>query len=118
MLKAAEYEGAREALQVAESAMVGLQAEKDGAGRNAPEVERIRAEMEELQDLISRRDPSLADQIDRKLETWWNDLAKSHTIAKREKEPVGSFFTAYFLSVPSSASGWISSSLLWAGGRS
>lgn len=74
MLKAAEYEGAREALEVAETAMVGLQAEKDGAGRNAPEVERIRAEMEELQDLISRRDPSLADQIDRKLEAWWNDL--------------------------------------------
>ena len=74
MLRAAEYEGAREALEVAETAMVGLQAEKDGAGRNAPEIERIRAEMEELQDLISRRDPSLADQIDRKLEAWWDDL--------------------------------------------
>ncbi|WP_262690197.1 hypothetical protein [Kordiimonas aestuarii] len=75
MLKAAEYEGAREALQVAESALINLKDGEDAAGRNAPEVEQIKADMEELQDMISRRDPSLADQIDSKLEKWWKSLS-------------------------------------------
>lgn len=75
MLKAAEYEGAREALEVAEAAFIDLQEKDvDAAGRNAPGIENIRLDMDELQALISRRDPSLADQIDAKLEKWWNSV--------------------------------------------
>ncbi|WP_417465220.1 hypothetical protein [Kordiimonas sp.] len=75
MLKAAEYEGAREALEVAEAAFIDLQdKDVDAAGRNAPGIEKIRLDMDELQALISRRDPSLADQIDAKLEKWWNSV--------------------------------------------
>lgn len=68
MLKAAEYEGAREALEVVESAMVDLRMDRDAAGRNSPEVEEINREMEWLSAMIERRDPSLADQIDERLE--------------------------------------------------
>ncbi|TNE64342.1 MAG: hypothetical protein EP335_07715 [Alphaproteobacteria bacterium] len=75
MLKANEYEGAREALDVAEAALVKLGGDKDVVGRSAPSVEEIQAQADELAELISRRDPTLADKIDKQLEAWWKSLS-------------------------------------------
>ncbi len=75
MVKAAEYEGAKEALQSAEKAMISLKLDVDGAGRTAPDVASIREEMKEVEQLLEKRDPSLAQQIDARLEAWWSELS-------------------------------------------
>ncbi|SDD86795.1 hypothetical protein [Kordiimonas lacus] len=75
LLKAAEYEGAREALKEAERAVAALCEGQDASDRDAAEVETIRKEMRELSGMIEQRDPALADQIDKQLEAWWNSLS-------------------------------------------
>ncbi|MFC3051463.1 hypothetical protein [Kordiimonas pumila] len=74
MLKVAEYEGARKALDVAETALVAIRLNADAAGHNTAEVDKIRVQADELDEMISRRDPTLFEQIDHKLESWWEKL--------------------------------------------
>lgn len=75
MVKIAEYEGAKEAIRSADMAMIDLNVDMGLEGKAAADVNKIRKDMKELEKLIERRDPSLAQQIDNKLESWWNELS-------------------------------------------
>jgi len=75
LVKSAEYEGARGALASAEAAMIDMKIDKGIAGKSSSNIVKIRQEMKEVDVLITRRDPSLAQQIDKKLESWWHALS-------------------------------------------
>ncbi|NVJ97893.1 MAG: hypothetical protein HWE25_07060 [Alphaproteobacteria bacterium] len=61
MIRAGEYEGAREALQDAEKAMIDLQLDASIAGSRARVIEHLKKELDALSDIIHQGAPSLAE---------------------------------------------------------
>jgi len=69
-MKQAEYDAAGEVLQDAESALSDMLKGTDDIETG----QKLSVEMKALEKEISKRNPSLLQEIDKKLETWWNDL--------------------------------------------
>lgn len=67
------YDGARNALNHADDALDEMQNGETYKGRRN-DIIAMRQEINEIQQIISRRDPSLLEKLDSKMETWWNNL--------------------------------------------
>ncbi|MBV8938608.1 MAG: YfdX family protein [Alphaproteobacteria bacterium] len=76
------YDGARYPLRHAESALKEM--EKDDQYKSHRDaIAAMRKEAEQLQQAITRNDPTLLDKTDAKLQQWWNDLKSWTRNAKR-----------------------------------
>lgn len=76
LVKSEDYDAARETLDQAEDAIDDMEeASKTKNQALASNVVKIKREIESLDDVIKKRDPSMFDKIDEKLETWWNELS-------------------------------------------
>ncbi len=74
MVKMGEYGAAREALNVAEKALLNIELRDAIEGTGLAAVDGIRVRVGKLQTLIEQRDHSLLEQIDGLLATWWDTV--------------------------------------------
>jgi hypothetical protein len=69
------YDGARYALKHAEQALNEMQRSEDYRPHRA-DIVAMRKNVSDLQSAITKKDPSMMQEADGKLSTWWNDLKK------------------------------------------
>lgn len=67
------YDGARNALNHADDALDEMQ-NSEGYKSRRKDIIAMRQEVNDIQQIIGRRDPSILEKLDNKMETWWNNL--------------------------------------------
>ncbi len=67
------YDGARNALNHADDALDEMQ-NNDSFKSRRNGIIAMRREVNEIQDLISAKDPSVIEKIDNRMESWWNNI--------------------------------------------
>ncbi len=72
-IAAKNYDGARYALKHADKALDEME-QSDSYKARRPEIAVMRKDVNYLQDVVTKKDPTLIEQADRKMDKWWKDL--------------------------------------------
>ncbi len=72
-IAAKNYDGARYALKHADKALDEMEQGEAYKARR-PEIALMRKDVNYLQDVVTKKDPTLIEQADRKMDKWWKDL--------------------------------------------
>ncbi len=72
-IAAKNYDGARYALKHADNALDEME-QSDSYKARRPEVIVMRKDVNYLQDVVTKKDPTLIEKADHKMDKWWKDL--------------------------------------------